>query len=138
MRLRRRQASVRAYRHGCLVVGGDAGRRDGSCWSSSSAGGQHQAKKNAYSFSFFPLLLFLPPFPLFLGMLAVVVDFEGVGWPVWLRCVNWVLREGKTKIQQRLRGVDDGLGWGQKNCWSTGARRVLGTFFRTPGPCSGS
>lgn len=58
---------------------------------------KHQAKKTAYSFSFFPLLLFLPPFPLFLGMLAVVVDFRVSAAGVWLRCVNWVLIARKRR-----------------------------------------
>lgn len=64
-------------------------------------------------------------------MLAVVVDDYGCR----LAGVGAVCRLGvdarrKTKIQQRLRGVDDGLGWGFKDCplehWSK-QWRVLGT-----------
>lgn len=38
----------------------------------------------SHSFSFFPLRLFLPPFPLFLGILTVGEGFAGVGWVGWL------------------------------------------------------
>lgn len=87
--------------------------------------------KNPYSFSFFPLLLFLPPFPLFLGMLAVVVDDYGCRLAgVGAVCKLGVDARRKTKIQQRLRGVDDGLGWGSRTAgalehWSN-LWRVLG------------
>lgn len=38
----------------------------------------------SHSFSFFPLRLFLPPFPLFLGILTVGEGFAGVEWVGWL------------------------------------------------------